>query len=96
MGRKKMGRATWDEEQAWMEIAVRGVDYVRNNWHKLKERHKIQLFLKIMDKRMPIVDSAKDKGDVYLYNDFRSKARDLGADGIRHLMRDIRAGVSKV
>ena len=69
--------------------------YLVNNFHKFTQNTKIRVALQIQSR---VLAEKPKEGDnhYHVYNDFRTNARKLGADGIRHLMRDIRAGVSKV
>lgn len=75
-------------------ILIKCYNYIEQNYHKFTKTEKIRVALELIKKQMG--DSQPKEGDVYnIYNDFRTKARDLGADGIRHLMRNIRAGAGK-
>ena len=83
------------ERRTLDKILLKCYDYLDKNYHKFTKTEKIRVGLELIKKHMG--DNQEKPGDVYhIYNDFRSKARDLGADGIRHLMRDIRAGAGKV
>ena len=92
-----MGRKAYDEEKALTSLIKKASTYLDSNFHKFQEERKYSLAKAVVEKRITTLKSENNEGNVYhIYNDFRSKLRELGPDGIREVMGFLRNRVSKV